>query len=62
MKQKNHIRRNNNKLDTLNEQSRTGLITEKSTKEYLKVLGKIYDYESDTIFKKSENKERVIRK
>ncbi len=62
MTQKEQMAINNNKLDKLNEQSRTGVIAEKTTKEYLKVLSKIYDYESETIFKKSENKERFVRK
>lgn len=60
MKQKKHIQRNNAKIDKSNEASRNGHITEKTTADYHKILEKIYDYESKTLYKR-DNPQRYIK-
>lgn len=54
------MRKNSEKIDKLNERTRNGEISESTAKEYHKALAKIYDYESETLYKR-DNPQRYIK-
>lgn len=58
MKHKTRMQKNSEAIDR--HHAKTGEITEESTAKYHKILAKIYDYESETIFKR-DKPERYIK-
>lgn len=60
MKHKTRMRKNSEKIDKLNDRTKRGEVSETTAKEYHKVLSKIYDYESETLYKR-DNPQRYIK-
>jgi hypothetical protein len=60
MTQKANLKELNAKIDEMNQASRVNPITEETTKAYMDFLAEVYDYESETLYKR-DNPMRYIK-
>lgn len=59
MKHKTRLNRFNTKIDQANQNTRENGTNPKSEKEYHKLLAKVYEYESQTLFKRENTKTHI---